>query len=144
MTLAGAGFCSNSVNLTPYRGVTYHLKEWSRGNDRPTNKEELFNLRHASLRNCIERIFGILKKRFPILVTMPSFKYRTQCDLVLCCMIIHNYIRFYQSNRDEYDEAELNEDFENSNLRESEAGDIGKHQRDVIASALWNQYQDNI
>ncbi len=41
--------------LTPYRGVRYHLKEWGRANERPQNKEELFNLRHSSRRNVIER-----------------------------------------------------------------------------------------
>jgi hypothetical protein len=30
-------------------------------NYRPVNKEELFNLRHASLHNVIEQIFGVLK-----------------------------------------------------------------------------------
>ena len=33
----------------------------------PQSKEELFNLRHSSLRNIIERTFGILKNRFQIL-----------------------------------------------------------------------------
>ena len=53
-----------------HRGVRYHLKEWERGNRRPQNKEELFNLRHSSLRNVIERTFGVLKKRFGILNNM--------------------------------------------------------------------------
>ena len=61
--------------------VRYHLKEWGRTNIRlvyiihcnsfdvsslyrPKTKEELFNLRHASARNVIERIFGVLKCRF--------------------------------------------------------------------------------
>ncbi|XP_035834022.1 uncharacterized protein LOC118482593 [Helianthus annuus] len=41
--------------MAPYRGVRYHLKEYS---TRPTlNAKELFNLRHASLHNAIERAF---------------------------------------------------------------------------------------
>jgi len=52
--------------ITPYRGVRYHLKEFSARNP-PLNYKELFNLRHASLRNAIERTFGVLKKRFDIL-----------------------------------------------------------------------------
>ncbi|XP_052622502.1 uncharacterized protein LOC128127837 [Lactuca sativa] len=50
--------------MTPYRGVRYHLKECSA--HPPVNAKELFNLRHASLRNAIERSFGVLKRRFPI------------------------------------------------------------------------------
>jgi len=59
-------FVSTGI-LTPYRGVRYHLKETARANQRPKNPKELFNLRHASLRNAIERIFGVVKRRFPIL-----------------------------------------------------------------------------
>ena len=56
-----------------YSGVCYHLKEYSA---RPTeNAKELFNLQHASLRNTIERAFGVLKKRFPIIASTrePSY-----------------------------------------------------------------------
>ena len=46
--------------LAPYKGVCYHSKEY------PTcalsNARELFNYQHVSLRNVIERAFGILKK----------------------------------------------------------------------------------
>lgn len=31
---------------------------------RPQNREELYNLRHASARNVVERIFGVVKRRF--------------------------------------------------------------------------------
>jgi hypothetical protein len=61
--LGDAGYALSWNCLTPYRGTRYHLKEWARGNQRPRNKEELFNLRHASLRNVVERIFGIVKKK---------------------------------------------------------------------------------
>ena len=46
--------------ITPYRGERYHLKEYSKR--APQNKQELFNHRRASLRNVIERSFGVLKK----------------------------------------------------------------------------------
>ena len=34
--------------------------------DRPEDKE-LFNFHHAQLQNAIGRIFGVLKRRFPLL-----------------------------------------------------------------------------
>ena len=37
--------------IAPYRGVRYHLKEYSV--HPPENAKELFNLRHASLRTAI-------------------------------------------------------------------------------------------
>ena len=59
--------------IVPYRGVRYHLKEYStRG---PQNAEKIFNHWHSSLCNVIERTFGVLKKRFPIIsgMTEPFF-----------------------------------------------------------------------
>ncbi|KAI9911772.1 hypothetical protein PsorP6_008750 [Peronosclerospora sorghi] len=82
---------SNTV-LTPYRGVRYHLKEWGRGNQRPHNAEELFNLRHSSLRNAVERIFGVLKKRLPVVVKGCQYPVKTQVQLVYALTAIHNFI----------------------------------------------------
>jgi len=48
--------------LVPYRSVRYHLSEWDRAKEAPRNPKELFNLRHASARNVIEQIFGVLKR----------------------------------------------------------------------------------
>ena len=76
--LGDAGYGLQKFCLTPYRGVRYHLREWSLGTDRPKNAQELFNLRHSSLRNAIERIFGVLKKRFPILTDSTAYPYATQ------------------------------------------------------------------
>ncbi|KAK6927733.1 hypothetical protein RJ641_006324, partial [Dillenia turbinata] len=45
------------VLLTPYRNVRCHLKKYS--SQQPRNYRELFNLRHASLRNAIERAFDV-------------------------------------------------------------------------------------
>ena len=58
----------------------------------PENFKELFNLRHSSLRNAIERIFGVLKKRFKILRQQGEYLYEIQVRLVkaLCCL--HNII----------------------------------------------------
>src|SRR5689334_19273528 len=67
--LGDAGYGLTSYCMTPFRGVRYNLKEWSQTTQRPQNAKELFNLRHAQLRNVIERIFGVLKKRFAILNT---------------------------------------------------------------------------
>ncbi|KAF0775950.1 hypothetical protein AaE_000350 [Aphanomyces astaci] len=59
MFLGDAGYELKTNLMTPYRGVRYHLREWSASNQRPQNAKELFNLRHAQQRNCVERIFGV-------------------------------------------------------------------------------------
>ena len=92
--LGDGGYALTSTCLTPYRGVRYHLKEFQAGNaGGPRNAKELFDLKHSSLRTVVERCFGVLKKRFPILVVMPSFHFPYQCELVSCCVLIHNFIR---------------------------------------------------
>jgi len=58
----------------------------------PENENELFNLRHSSLRTAIEREFGILKSRFRSNDGKSFWSYETQVDVVLACCIIHNHI----------------------------------------------------
>ncbi|KAK5812190.1 hypothetical protein PVK06_027606 [Gossypium arboreum] len=88
--LADAGYGIHNGFITPYRGVRYHLKEFSAQG--PENAKELFNLRHSSLRITIERVFRILKKRFRVLDAEPFWNFQTQVDIVLACCIIHNHI----------------------------------------------------
>lgn len=47
-----------------YRGVRYYLKKVRQADQKLENAKELFNLRHSSLRNVIERIFGVLKRQW--------------------------------------------------------------------------------
>ncbi len=53
--LGDAGYGIQQWLIPPYSGTRYHLKEWARAGQRPETMEELFNLRHAQLRNTIER-----------------------------------------------------------------------------------------
>ncbi|KAL6193812.1 hypothetical protein ACLB2K_034896 [Fragaria x ananassa] len=55
--LVDCGFANRRQFLAPLRGVRYHLKDFGGQGRHPRNASELFNLRHASLRNVIERIF---------------------------------------------------------------------------------------
>lgn len=85
--LGDAGYALSKTVLTPYRGVRYHLNEFAGHGNAPTNFKELFNLRHSSLRNVVERTFGIIKRRFPILVRMSPYSFASQCNLVQCCFL---------------------------------------------------------
>jgi hypothetical protein len=119
------------------------------------NKEELFNLRHAQARNVIERIFGVLKRRFRILVIPPEYSVKVQAQIPSALCAIHNFIRIHDSTEEE--ELEL------LNLGNSEysssipnPGDDGVRQvnhgeddddsevairRDKIAQDMWDSYQ---
>ncbi|CAK9781317.1 unnamed protein product [Cutaneotrichosporon oleaginosum] len=91
--LADAGFGMSPHLLTPYRQVRYHLKEYARGRQAPLNPKELYNLRHASARNVIERIFGVLKNRFRIVAHGTKYPVRTQLFMILSVCVLHNMLR---------------------------------------------------
>ncbi|GJR25997.1 putative nuclease HARBI1 [Tanacetum coccineum] len=90
--LVSGGLPHRSTLIAPFRGVRYHLKEYS--NRAPQNPRELFNLRYASLRNTIERASGVLKKGFPIVrsTTEPFYSCETQSNIFLACCILHNFL----------------------------------------------------
>ena len=133
--------------IVPYRGVHYHLKEYSaRG---PENAEELFNHRHSSLRNVIERTFGVLKKRFPIIsgMTEPFFPVDTVSEIILACCILHNYLMGVDPDERmiaEVDQEISNGDTHNEARNSTNDSDAdarrGAILRTSIATRMWNDY----
>ncbi|XP_068486360.1 protein ALP1-like [Phaseolus vulgaris] len=104
--LGDAGFMLKRNIITPYRGLRYHLKEYSRRG--PQNAKELFNHRHSSLRNVIERTFGVIKKRFPIIAsgTEPHYDVDTMTKIVLACCIVHNFLRGIENDESLLEEVD--------------------------------------
>lgn len=146
--LGDAGYALSKWVLTPYRGVRYHLKEFQDPHPKPMNKEELFNLRHSSLRNVIERTFGVLKKRFPLLSSMHSYTFQTQKDLVVCALMLHNFIREHAVYEDPFDDnfiQERKDADDDADDVDNAGGAMSARQlyawRDGIAQAMWAQYQ---
>ena len=77
--------------MAPYRNVRYWLGDFRRR--RAMNSKEKFNHAHAKLRNVIERAFGVLNARFPILKRMAPYSLVTQRDITIACFAIHNFIQ---------------------------------------------------
>jgi hypothetical protein len=157
--------------MVPYRGVRYHLKEqrlasqkcvfylykdlyYTNNNTRPQNARELFNLRHASLRNVIERIFGVLKRRFKILKTAPEYSIQTQIDIVLALTALFNFTRLRDGNIvDNYISIFETEENTEDIQPETQATESNKTKveargmdilRDRIAEDMWKDYQQYI
>ncbi|KAK5793546.1 hypothetical protein PVK06_034696 [Gossypium arboreum] len=141
--LTDIGYGIRNGYITPYRGVRYHLKEFSaQGRE---NAKELFNLHHSSLRITIEHVFGILKKWFRVLDAEPFWNFRTQVDIVLACCIIHNHIMGVDPsdllNQGLYEEPES--DLIISTLTEREEREEAREwsaKRDEIAQTMWTDY----
>ena len=93
--LIDSGYAIGSAFLPPYKFVRYHAQEFRDANRQPTTLQELFNYRHSSLRMVIERCFGVLKARFPILTEMHSFFISRQRLIMIACCALHNFIRMY-------------------------------------------------
>ena len=132
--------------IAPYRGVHYNLKEYSVRP--PENAKELFNLQHALLCTAIERAFGILKKRFPIITntTEPNYCVDTHNKIILACCILHNYLMDVDPNESltaEIDEEVLHSHCEHVALtprEDDEDARQGDIIRDSIASAMWQNH----
>lgn len=134
--------------IAPYRGVRHYLKEYSPTNP-PENPLELFNLRHSSLRNAIERVFGVLKKRFPIIgsTAEPTYSMNTQSEVVLACCILHNYLMGVDPDEsliEEVDREILNEsqgDEEGrGHMEEDEDAEWAGFLRDTLAGEMWRNF----
>ncbi|GKB33296.1 putative nuclease HARBI1 [Tanacetum coccineum] len=89
--LCDAAYAHTRGFMAPYRNVRYWLGDFRRR--RPLNGKEKFNHSHAKLRNVIERAYGVLKARFPILKRMAPFSLTTQRNITIACFALHNFIR---------------------------------------------------
>ena len=93
--LVDSGYAIGSAFLPPHKFTRYHAQEFRGANRQPSTPQELFNYRHSSLRMVIERCFGVLKARFPILTGMHSFSISRQRLIVTACYALYNFIRMY-------------------------------------------------
>jgi hypothetical protein len=134
--------------------VTILIRSYSYIFIRPANSKELFNLRHASARNIIERMFGILKNRFEILQHNPHLTPKVQAHLPAALAAIHNVIRKYDPGEIEDRKKELDvEEFDIDELDPDTEGELAKgpprpaekkdveRRRDEMAECMWIQYQ---
>jgi len=90
--LVDSGYPNRKGYLAPYKGQRYHVPEWQHGRHAVGTKE-VFNYTHASLRNVIERSFGVLKMKWRTLLQLPSYPIEKQSKIIVACMALHNFIR---------------------------------------------------
>jgi hypothetical protein len=162
--LGDAGYANSPSLLVPYRSTRYHLKEWGHGRhkcvrvlillvanhisyNRPQNHKELFNFRHVQLRNHVERIFGLFKRRFWVLLQAPEYPLDAQAQLVPALVVLHNFIRIHDPNDLPEDDnaqghAYGNADDGQYHHNNVDVRDVAARFRDGIAQKMWQDYQD--
>ncbi|KLO09057.1 hypothetical protein SCHPADRAFT_808114, partial [Schizopora paradoxa] len=118
---------------------------------RPQNFKELFNLRHAMARNCIERTFGVIKRRFRLLGAAPEYSLETQSKIILSIFALHNFLQ----SHDPDDGSDVNEmrdhpqhtpepsEYGAANVSREETVRAGAR-RDAIAQEMWSSYVNYI
>jgi hypothetical protein len=101
----------------------------------------------------IERIFGVIKRRFRILVIPPEYDMKTQARLPAALGALHNFIR--DNDPAEMDDLE-DDDEERHELHPSSTGDLAggipgraerrqaDDRRDGIAKAMWEGYRREV
>ena len=151
--LVDAGYACTPQFLAPYRGTRYHLQEQGRARQRPQNYKELFNLRHAQLRNHIERTIGILKMRFQMLKAATLYPLDKQIDISVACCVLHNFIRLHDGDMAWLRNAPLDIDplqvvdvpdgdhsYNSDVTAFNSSREAGKRMRDYIANRMWEDY----
>jgi len=108
--LVDSGYANRSGFLALYRGTKYHVPKWREG-PAPRGKKELFNYTHSSLRNVIERSFGVLKMKWRILLDLPRFPMAKQSKIIMACMTLHNFIRQSSMMDDLFDLYDQDENY---------------------------------
>ena len=112
-------------------------------------KYELFNYRHSSLRNIVERTFGVFKRRWRVYDRAPEFDTAVQVKLVYVLVAVHNHINHLYSVLEDYEQLKpyLREAAEMEQRREAQIlAEIGGFdsamgdRRDKITDELWGDY----
>jgi len=142
--LGDAGYVNTGTILTPFRRTRYHLREVIAAGEVPETYQELFNMRHSTLRNEVERIFGVLKRRFPFLKTDMEYDLLTQTRVIFAVCALHNYIRQRGVTEDDIFEDGLDEINEPEEANEEETPLITRQGmntfRDQIAQDMFEQW----
>ncbi|KAL5549562.1 hypothetical protein UlMin_004793 [Ulmus minor] len=146
--LVDADYKNKAGFLAPFRGENYHLHDRRQEDD--DRRKEMFNYRHASLCNVIERTFGVWKNRFCILRGIPRYPLEKQRYLVIACAVHHNFIKLFSD-----EDAAFNpkDDIVDHGNDEDDVGKASTQQkreennymaqfRDELATSIWNNKQD--
>jgi hypothetical protein len=143
--LGDAGYGNKTGILSPYRKIRYHLQKFS--DHPPQNAQELFNLRHSSLRTTIEREFGVLKKRFCVLRAKPFWSFETQVEVVIACCVLHNHIVGVDPNDpimgDTTSEVDSQRIVHQTRREAQEESREWNDKWDEISEAMWADYVTN-
>ena len=154
--VADAGYSNCHETLTPYKKVRYHLREITTAGMQPKDMYELFNFRHSSLRNVVERTFGVFKRRWRIFDRPHEFEFRKQKQLIYALAAVHNFINMHYRVDEDYERLKPHQwegldahmSVESHELSPNQELDLVDERdmdarRDDIAAHMWQQYKEH-
>nr|KAJ0193998.1 hypothetical protein LSAT_V11C800404790 [Lactuca sativa] len=122
--------------LAPYRGQRYHLNDWRAGHQL-TKPKELFNMRHSSASNVIQKCFDILTARWRIFRDNSYYHINLKNKIIMACLL-HNYIRQEMTTDPFENHFELDE-----GTRDVGGGD-NNNITSVGVSTEWTTFRNNL
>ena len=69
-----------------------------------TDAERRYNSSQITTRNTVERMFGVLKRRFPCLRRGLKLKMETNLAVIVAVCTLHNYLKSRRSNDEDLDD----------------------------------------
>ena len=141
------GKCTTEVfSFSFYCNITLN----SHSHFRPVNYKELYNFRHSQARNVVERIFGVTKRHFRLMVAAPEYSLETQTKIVPAICVLHNFICMYDPG-EKVGLEELSTQVPRRNPEDYNRGGVSAREKarantkqDVIAKEMWRQYQEYV
>jgi hypothetical protein len=137
--LVDSGYPNRKGYLAPYKGQRYHVLEFQ-NSSQPIGLKEVFNHAHSSLRNIIERSFGVLKMKWRILLNVSRYSMEKQKKIIIACMALHNFIRDSNSSDEDFDRVASDETYVDGYMGACTSDVVDEEDmggvRDAIAQAL--------
>ncbi|KAF8815798.1 hypothetical protein BYT27DRAFT_7070751, partial [Phlegmacium glaucopus] len=117
---------------------------------------------HASLRNVIERIFGVCKRRFKLMAAAAEYSIHTQAKIPGAIAALHNFVHVHDPDdlaEEDGDNSDDSDDEETPHRQPHEIPitpeNLGGHisqaekdrasaKRDEIAKAMWEKYVEEL
>ncbi len=81
------------------------------------DKQRRYNFSHVRSRNVIERCFGVLKQRFQCLLKGMLLKPRKSCEVVVACVVLHNFLLSIKDRGPDFEVHNTNVIFPNDAIR---------------------------
>lgn len=65
----------------------------NRGGRTSNTIQERYNMKHSTIRDCVERMFGVMKQRWRVILDKMYLSNLGTSSLVIeCCILLHNYL----------------------------------------------------